>query len=97
MTVDDALLTKLENLSNLTVDSSKREEIIEQLQSILSFVENLNGVDTQGIDTKFLMQETAHTTLREDTPKPSSAIADDILSHAPKAENHFFVVPKIIE
>ena len=96
MTVDQTLLTKLETLSHLKVDEGKREEIIGQLQSILSFVENLSELDTQGQSTKFLMSDEA-TTLREDIPVSKTDIADAILEHAHKSNNHSFVVPKIIE
>lgn len=97
MTVDETLLTKLEKLSNLKVADAKRPEMIEQLQSILSFVENLSELKTQNEETKFLMERDIHTTLRKDEIVKSTIVADDILSHAPRSEDHAFVVPKIIE
>lgn len=96
MTVDQTLLTKLETLSHLKVDENKRKEIIDQMQSILSFVENLSELDTSGKTSKFLMSD-ASTTLREDTPISKTDIADDILLHAPHSAENSFVVPKIIE
>jgi len=39
----------------------------------------------------------AATPLREDTPKCDTAINDEIIQHAPKSADHFFIVPKIIE
>ncbi|MDX1295756.1 MAG: Asp-tRNA(Asn)/Glu-tRNA(Gln) amidotransferase subunit GatC, partial [Sulfurimonadaceae bacterium] len=41
MTVDDALLTRLEKLSYVKIADDKREEIIGQLSEILTFVDNL--------------------------------------------------------
>ncbi|MBN2816404.1 MAG: Asp-tRNA(Asn)/Glu-tRNA(Gln) amidotransferase subunit GatC [Campylobacterales bacterium] len=96
MQVDEALLTKLEKLSFLKVSDDKREEIIEQLSEIVTFVDNLAELDTEGVDDKFSMSD-AQTPLREDIPSCNTQINDDILKHAPNSAEHFFIVPKIIE
>ncbi len=96
MQVDDALLTRLEKLSFLKVDEDKREEIVEQLSQIVSFVDNLTQLDTQGVDDNFAMNDKA-TFLREDVPTSNTSVSDDILKHAPQSQDHFFIVPKIIE
>lgn len=96
MQVDDTLLSKLEKLSYLKIDNDKREEIIEQLGEIVSFVDNLSELDTDGVDANFAMNDNA-TPLREDTPLCDSSINEDILRHAPKSADDFFIVPKIIE
>ena len=96
MQVDDALLTKLEKLSFLKVSDDKREEIKEQLSEIMSFVDNLGQLDTDGVDDKFAMSNES-TLLREDTPSCNKQINDDIIKNAPQNADHFFIVPKIIE
>ena len=55
MQVDDALLTKLEKLSFLKVSDDKREEIIGQLSEIVSFVDNLSELNTDGVDDNFAL------------------------------------------
>ncbi|CAA6812475.1 MAG: Unknown protein, partial [uncultured Campylobacterales bacterium] len=40
--IDDKLLARLEKLSNLKIEDSKREEFKNQLEEIVGFVENLN-------------------------------------------------------
>ncbi|QFR49454.1 Asp-tRNA(Asn)/Glu-tRNA(Gln) amidotransferase subunit GatC [Sulfurimonas lithotrophica] len=96
MVVDDTLLKKLEKLSYLKIDESKRDEIKEQLSEIVSFVDNLSELDTDGVDDKFAMDDRA-TFTREDKPSCDTHINDDILKNAPQSSDHFFVVPKIIE
>ena len=96
MTVDDTLLEKLENLSYLRISDDKRDEIKAQLTEMISFVENLSELDTTGVDDTFAMTD-APTQLREDIPQCDTAINDAILEHAPKSDDHFFIVPKIIE
>ena len=96
MQVDDALLQRLEKLSFLTIEESKREEIIAQLSGIVDFVDNLSELDTENIDDNFAMNESG-TPTRQDTAACDTQISDLILENAPRAEEHFFVVPKIIE
>jgi aspartyl-tRNA(Asn)/glutamyl-tRNA(Gln) amidotransferase subunit C len=96
MQVDDALLARLEKLSFLKISDDKREEMKEQLSEIVSFVDNLSDLNTDGVDDKFAMSD-ASTRLRADTIHSSQSVSQEILSHAPKSADDFFVVPKIIE
>jgi len=96
MQVDDALLARLEKLSFLKVSDDKREEMKEQLSEIVSFVDNLSALDTEGVDAKFSMDDSS-TRLREDTISSSKDISEAILTNAPKSADNFFIVPKIIE
>jgi aspartyl-tRNA(Asn)/glutamyl-tRNA(Gln) amidotransferase subunit C len=96
MQVDNALLTKLEKLSFLKVADDKREEIINQLSQIVSFVDNLSELDTNGVDDKFAMNN-ASTLLREDVALSDITVSKSILNNAPQSADDFFIVPKIIE
>jgi len=96
MQVDDALLTKLEKLSFLKVNENKREEIIGQLSEIMSFVDNLSELNTDGVDDNFAMSDEA-TRLRADEPKCDVKVNNSIIKNAPLSGDHFFIVPKIIE
>lgn len=94
--IDDALLTKLEKLSYLEIAEDKREEIINQLSEIVSFVDNLSELDTTDLDPTFGMTDKG-TLLREDTPSSSQEVSVSIIANAPLSEDNFFIVPKIIE
>lgn len=96
MQIDDALLTKLEKLSYLKIDDSKRKEVISQLSEIVSFVDNLGELDTADLDPTFSMTDNG-TRLREDEACASTDVSSSILSNAPHSEDNFFIVPKIIE
>ncbi len=96
MQVDEQLLKKLENLSFLKISDDKRGEIIEQLSEIVSFVDNLSELNTDGVDDNFSMNNNS-TFMREDVPMCDTSISDDILKNAPRSGDHFFIVPKIIE
>ena len=96
MQIDDAVLAKLEKLSHLRIDESKKEEVKEQLTGILNYIENLNELDTSTLDASFSTLD-GGTPLREDIPREATQIAQEILSHAPKAQDDFFIVPAIID
>jgi aspartyl-tRNA(Asn)/glutamyl-tRNA(Gln) amidotransferase subunit C len=96
MQIDEALLQRLEKLSYLQIPEAHRAEMIEQLSEIVSFVDNLSELSTDGIDATFAMSDTS-TALREDIGIVNQTINDDILAHAPHSSDHFFIVPKIIE
>ncbi len=92
MTIDDKLLAKLEDLSAIKIDSEKKETIKNELNDILSFVENLNKIDIkEDIDI-----QKYNTPLREDEIIISD-VSNHILDNAPKASDRFFIVPKIVE
>ncbi|MEX0830134.1 MAG: Asp-tRNA(Asn)/Glu-tRNA(Gln) amidotransferase subunit GatC [Nitrospirales bacterium] len=66
----------------------------EQLSQILTFVEQLQEVSTEGIPLTASVAE-QESFLREDLPR-EGLTQDQALSNAPKASEGFFVVPKII-
>jgi len=96
MQIDDAVLAKLEKLSHLRIDESKKEEVKEQLSGILNYIENLNELDTDALSASFSTLD-GGTPLRADTPREANDISENILSHAPQAKDDFFIVPAIIE
>jgi len=96
MKVDDTLLQKLEKLSSLKIEDSKRQSMISEIGKIVDFVENLNELDLDNEEASF-STIAGGTPFREDTPQSNSEVIETILEHAPKREGGFFVVPKIIE
>lgn len=96
MQIDETLLQRLEKLSYLQIPQEQRAEMISQLSEIVSFVDNLSELNTDGINPTFAMSDVS-THLREDNGYVDRSINDDIFAHAPNAKEHFFIVPKIIE
>ena len=96
MHIDEEILRKLEKLSHLRIDESKKEEVMGQLSEILEYVENLKELDTENLDS-FFSTLPGETPVREDIPSNNPKIAKEILEHAPQSEDDFFIVPAIIE
>ncbi len=96
MTVDDNLIAKLAKLSSLEIDDSRKEKLKSELGDIINFVENLNDIDVSHIEATFTTVE-GGTPLREDVSNQNLELSNHILKHAPKSEDGYFIVPKIIE
>jgi aspartyl-tRNA(Asn)/glutamyl-tRNA(Gln) amidotransferase subunit C len=96
VTIDNKVLENLEKLSMLKIAESKKEELAGQLTEILKYIENLNELDTDKLEASFSTLS-GGTPMREDISNRNPQVAKDIFSHAPNAENDFFIVPKIIE
>ena len=96
MEVDNALIDKLAKLSSLEIEDSRKESLKEELGDIINFVENLNEIDVSHIEATFTTIE-GGTPLREDVASQDLEVSEHILKHAPKSEDGYFIVPKIIE
>lgn len=96
MQIDETLLQRLEKLSFLEIPQENRAQMIEQMSEIVSFVDNLSELNTDGVSPTFSMDDSS-TRLREDIGSVERQINDDILSNTPYSKDHFFIVPKIIE
>lgn len=93
MQIDDTLLQRLEKLSMLEIKDEHKESVKGHLADILGFVENIFALETNNLKTDTRLS----TPLREDKPKSQPHIAKEILSHNKHSQDHYFVVPKIIE
>ena len=96
MSIDQQTLSKLEKLSHLTIAEEKREEVLQQLSEILAYVENLNELDTEGLESYFSTLE-GGTPLREDIPGNDPEVPRIILDHAPESRDDYFIVPAVID
>jgi aspartyl-tRNA(Asn)/glutamyl-tRNA(Gln) amidotransferase subunit C len=95
MSVDSAIVRRIAHLSRIAVEDDEVERLGQELNAILAFVEELNAVDVSGVEplTSVLPMKMKK---RADVVT-DGGFADDILANAPEREDHFFVVPKVIE
>jgi len=95
MHVDRATLDKIAHLARLEFDEKDAEKMIRDLDNIISFVEKLNEVNTDGVEPLTTMSHEINS-LREDEVKPhlDHNIA---LKGAPKKDADYFRVPKVLE
>lgn len=95
MEVNSALVDKLANLARLQFNETEKEDIKNDLQRMIQFVEKLNEVDTSGVEPLLHMSEQVNV-LREDKVRGSIPTAE-ALKNAPLHDEQFFKVPKVIK
>ena len=95
MEVTGALVDKLAHLSRLEFNTAEKEEIKNDLQRMISFVEKLNELDLEGTEPLLHMSANVNV-LREDEVK-SSMTREEALKNAPAHDDKFFKVPKVIK
>lgn len=95
MEVNDALVDKLAKLSKLQFDDSQKEEVKNDLQKMIAFVEKLNELDTTGVEPLLHMTDEVNV-LREDEIK-GSVSREEAFKNAPLHDEEFFKVPKVIK
>ena len=95
MSVDQATVRHIARLARIKVSDAEAETLHGELNSILEWVEQLGEVDTDGVAPMTSVVE-ADMKKREDAVTDGD-IPDDIVRNAPEREDHFFVVPKVVE
>ena len=95
MALDKATVARIATLARIKVPESELERLAGELSHILTCIEQLGEVDTDGVEP---MASVAEMTLpmREDRVTDGNAPAK-ILSNAPQQAHGFFVVPKVVE
>ena len=82
-------------LSRLRVPEEKQETYIQQMDAILTYMDNLAEVDTENVKPTTYALPMSNV-FREDEVKPSLP-REAALSNAPLQENGYFKVPKVLE
>jgi aspartyl-tRNA(Asn)/glutamyl-tRNA(Gln) amidotransferase subunit C len=95
MSVDAATVRRIAHLARIAVAEEEIEHLQGELNAILAFVEHLSEVDVTGVEpmTSVIPMDMKK---RQDVVT-DGGIPDDIVRNAPATEDHFFVVPKVVE
>ncbi|KER09108.1 MAG: glutamyl-tRNA amidotransferase [[Candidatus Thermochlorobacteriaceae] bacterium GBChlB] len=81
-------------LARLSFPDAEKERLTAELNSILTYINKLNELDTSTIEPLDNMNERVNV-LRDDVIRPSIS-NDEALSNAPDSQDRFFKVPKVI-
>ena len=95
MSVDKDTVRRIAKLARLAVPEARLEPMAAELNGIFRWVEMLGEVDVTGVPamTSVVAQKLKW---REDKVSDGGQ-ADALLANAPGGEDHFFVVPKVVE
>lgn len=95
MTVDAATVRRIAHLARIAVTDAEVPHLQGELNAMLAFVEQLAEVNVDGVEpmTSVIPMEMKK---RADVVSDGE-IADEVVANAPATQDHFFVVPKVIE
>lgn len=96
MKIDRDVVAHLEKLARLHLAQDEVEQITQQLNDIIEFVEKLQSVDTSGVAPTGLISHGSEEHLRADEVRPGLD-RDEILAQAPDHTSDFFRVPRVID
>ena len=94
MEVNDLLIENLAKLAHLSFDEHEKEEIRADLQEMITFIEKLNELNTEGVEPLLHMSSNTNI-LREDIVEGSIS-REEALRNAPETDGIYFKVPKVI-
>ena len=95
MSVDKGTVRSIAKLARLALDDARAEAMVGELNGILTWVEQLKEANVEGVQplTSVVAQKLK---MREDVVTEGGN-ADALMTNAPGGEDHFFVVPKVVE
>jgi len=95
MTVGKDDVRRIAKLARLALDEARVAPMVDELNGIFQWVEQLNEVNVDGVPPLTSVVE-QRLKMREDVVTDGGA-ADALMANAPEGVDHFFVVPKVVE
>ena len=95
MSVDEATVRRIAHLARIAVRDDEVPPLKGELNAMLAFVEQLSEVNVEGVEPMTSVTPMAMKKRRDVVD--DGEMADDIVKNAPSTENHFFLVPKVVE
>ena len=95
MPLDKAAVAHIAALARIRLSEAGLEPLVGELSQILTWVEQLNEVDTSGV-APMTSAAAAGLPMRDDRVTDGDR-REDILGNAPRSARGFFAVPKVVE
>ena len=95
MALDKATVAHIATLARIRLSEAEIEPLAEELSHILTWVEQLNEVDTSGV-APMASAASVSRPMRDDAVTDGGC-REAILGNAPRAARGFFTVPKVVE
>ena len=95
MSVDADTVRRIAHLARIAVADEEVEHLRGELNAILAFFEQLSEVDVEGEEP--MTSVTPMAMKKRPDEVTDGDIPDDVLKNAPAREDHYFVVPKVVE
>lgn len=94
MEIDHKTVDELAHLARLEFNAKAKDDIVNDLNRMLAFVNKLKELDTENVQPLVYMTEERNV-MREDIAKETVS-QDQALKNAPKKDSDYFKVSKVI-
>ena len=95
MSIDNKTVRKVSKLAKIRINEGEEKKLIEELNNILGWVDELKKVDTEKIEPMLSVFNESMVMRRDEV---FSETSDElVLKNAPESKSGFFVVPKVVE
>lgn len=95
MSLDQETVRRIAFLARIDVPDDQLAPLAEQLSGILGWIEQLGEVDTESVQP---MTSVADLTLPwRDDAVTDGGYAERVTANAPDSQDHYFLVPKVVE
>jgi aspartyl-tRNA(Asn)/glutamyl-tRNA(Gln) amidotransferase subunit C len=95
MSVDATTVRRIAHLARIAVTEAEVPHLQGELNAMLAFVEQLSEVNVDGVEP--MTSVTPMEMKKRADVVSDGEIADKIVANAPLTEDHFFLVPKVVE
>jgi len=95
MAIDAATVRKVARLARIAEPEEKLEPLAKELSGIMSWIEQLGEVDTDGVEP--MTTSVAMTLPMREDVVTEGGDPTKVLANAPKTAKDFFIVPKVVE
>jgi aspartyl-tRNA(Asn)/glutamyl-tRNA(Gln) amidotransferase subunit C len=95
MHVDETTVRRIARLARIKITGDEAKSLEGELSGILNWVEQLDEIDTAGVEP--MTRVVAQDLKMRDDKVDDGEIADAVLKNAPMVDDHYFVVPKVVE
>lgn len=95
MSIDKQTIQRIAKLARLKLSDAEQEHMVGELNSILQWVDKLQGIPTEDLPQMF--GHSGMTLPLRDDVVTDGGIQEAVVANAPMAEYGCFVVPKVIE
>jgi aspartyl-tRNA(Asn)/glutamyl-tRNA(Gln) amidotransferase subunit C len=95
MSVDAQTVRRVAHLARVAVAEDEVENLQGELNAMLAFVEQLGEVNVADVEPMTSVTPMTMKLRRDEVT--DGGIADAVMANAPAREDHFFLVPKVVE
>jgi aspartyl-tRNA(Asn)/glutamyl-tRNA(Gln) amidotransferase subunit C len=95
MKIDQDSLRKIAHLARLEVKPEEEKALLESMDGVLSWMEQLNEINTDGVEPLIHLMDEVNN-WREDV-SANNLSRSEALANAPSEDGTYIKVPKVIE